>query len=66
MVPKALFEESEQLDACTANTISTTRSGVFYATRKIKLKNKYKRNSACGAADCVCRRFSIAHFFFFF
>ena len=45
-------------------TQSALQEAGFYATRKIKLKNQYKRNSSPGEADCVCRRFSIAQFFF--
>ena len=63
MLHKALFEESEQSYAYGKHNPAALQEGGFYATRKIKLKNKYKRNSASGEGDFVCRRVSIAHFF---
>ena len=48
----------------TASIQSALQEAGFYATRKIKLKNKYKQNSAYREPVCVCRGILIVHFFF--
>ena len=63
MLHKALFEESEQSYAYGKHNLAALQEGGFYATRKIKLKNKYKRNSASEKVILLAVGFRLLIFF---